>query len=208
MLDCHSGALGHHQNTKSNLRFSVWYQHFDIAIEIWVSRGVVSRSQEPVLTTRVHVLLCQQNLFAGHRLSSISKQVSCVVIMINNVAEFNHIATNWLQFKQCKCVCYFDVWSSPTDVTWLLSFMIAALAIRPFDKVETNIILAINELVFWWLGCLLAFLSQKDKWSSTTEAVYLQIIVTNSMLTNAVIWSKSRANVFSCSSHQAWQEVI
>ena len=76
-------------------------------------------------------------------------------------------------------------------------YFIFIIILRPSEKIEANIILLLNEFVFWILSCLLVYYNTQDRWNNTVEEIYLRIISSNSIATTFIIFGNILHKIYS-----------
>ena len=67
-----------------------------------------------------------------------------------------------------------------------LMYTILICIIRPFDKIESNIILIINETSLFILSCFLIYFNSENRWNNTAVNVFEYFITFNSVTTSCI----------------------
>ena len=57
-------------------------------------------------------------------------------------------------------------------------------------RVEANLVLATNELIFFALSVTLVYYNIEKRWTGTVESIYIRTISSNNMITAFIIFSK------------------
>ena len=62
--------------------------------------------------------------------------------------------------------------------------------VRPFDKIDSNIILIINEASFFILCCFLINYNSENSWDDTAVNIFEYFVTLNSMITSCIVIRK------------------
>ena len=85
---------------------------------------------------------------------------------------------NLLSFKHCKSF----------NFLMFYRYLIFITIIRPLDKIEANIVLFVNEFIFWALSFMLIYYNIQSRWTDTIETIYLRTITSNNIITAFVVF--------------------
>jgi len=61
---------------------------------------------------------------------------------------------------------------------------------RPFERIENNLIEIINELIFLTMITIIVPFDEKKEWEGKVKSVYTAIILSNSLIITVIMISK------------------
>ena len=71
-----------------------------------------------------------------------------------------------------------------------LMYTILVWIVRPFDKIDSNIILIINEASFFILSCFLINYNSENRWNITAVNIFEYFVTFNSVVTSCIVIRK------------------